>query len=80
MSRERRAEYRLERVAAKHRPRYEAGIRKLKIDAVLLANEAGKAKAATRKAQPLKRSVKRGRTTPYPRHDVYIAPLVPYPR
>jgi hypothetical protein len=35
-------------VAAKHRPRYEAAIRRIKIDEVLIGNEAAKMSAARR--------------------------------
>ena len=45
------AEQRIDRVAAKHRPRYEAGIRKIKIDAVMIANTAGKVDAEERAKQ-----------------------------
>jgi hypothetical protein len=45
------AERRIDRVAAKHRPRYEAGIRKIQIDMVLAKNAQAKADAAARSEQ-----------------------------
>jgi hypothetical protein len=45
------AEQRIDRVAAKHRPRYEAGVRKIQIDMVLAGNAQAKADAAARAQQ-----------------------------